>query len=30
MVDSIEYLKMKEKLADTKARMKDVSNLIFS
>jgi|LauGreDrversion4_2_1035121.scaffolds.fasta_scaffold213329_1 hypothetical protein len=25
MVDSIEYLRMKEQLAETKARMKDVS-----
>lgn len=30
MVDSIEYLKMKEKLAETKSRMKDVSNKLFT
>jgi hypothetical protein len=29
MVDSIEYLKMREKLAETKSRMKDVRNIQF-
>lgn len=26
----MEYLKMKEKLAETKSRMKDVSNILFT